>query len=91
MKNISQIHSNVLNAKNLAIMGVYTMDILYVVNVESENQTIPPSTTISTTDVPTAVKTIHPISDHAQSGKRKRNFNHKTRKKHSLSRNPENS
>ena len=60
LKHISLIHSNVLNAKNLAIMGVYAMDILYVVNVESENQTIPPSTAISTTDVPTAVKTIHP-------------------------------
>ena len=29
------------------------MDILYVVNVERENQTIPPSTAISKTDVPT--------------------------------------
>ncbi len=47
MKNISQIHSDVLNVKNLVIMGVYAMDILYVVNVESENQTIPPSTAIS--------------------------------------------
>ena len=46
------------------------MDILYVVNVESENQTIPPSTAISTTDVPTAVKTIHPIPDHAQPEKK---------------------
>ena len=48
------------------------MDILYVVNVESENQTIPPSTAISTTDVPTVVKTIHPTPDHAQSGKKKK-------------------
>ena len=47
------------------------MDRLYVVNTEREpNQTIPPSTAISTTDVPNAVKTIHPIPDHAQSGKK---------------------
>ena len=74
LKHISQIHSDVLNAKNLAIMGMYAMDILYVVNVESENQTIPPSTAISTTDVPTAVKTIHPIPDHAQPRKKKKKF-----------------
>ena len=52
LKHISLIHSNAINAKNLAIMGVYTTDILYVVNLESENQIIPPSTAISTTDVP---------------------------------------
>ena len=74
LKNISQIHSDVLNAKNLAIMGVFAMDILYVVNVESKNQTIPPSTAISTTDVPTVVKTINPIPDHAQPGKKKKKF-----------------
>ena len=59
LNNISQIHSDVLNTKNLTLMGVYAMDILYVVNVERENQTIPPSTAISATDVPTAVNTIH--------------------------------
>ena len=37
LKHISLIHSDAINAKNLAIMGVYAMDILYVVNVESEN------------------------------------------------------
>ena len=47
------------------------MDTLYVVNVARENQTIPPSTAIPTTNVPTVVKTIHPIPDHAQSGKKK--------------------
>ena len=48
------------------------MDTLYMVNVEIENQTIPPSTAISITDVPTAVKTIHPIPDHVQSGKKEK-------------------
>ena len=72
LKHISLIHSDAINAKNLAIMRVYAMDILYVVNVESKNQTIPPSTAISTTDVPTAVKTIHLIPDHAQPGKKKK-------------------
>ena len=72
LKHISLIHSDAINAKNLAIMGVYAMDILYVVNVECENQTIPPSTAISTTDVPTVVKTIHPIADHAHPGKKKK-------------------
>ena len=71
LNNTSKIHSDVLNAKNLAIMEVYAMDTLYVVNVERENQTIPPSTAISTTDVLNAVKTIHPIPDHTQSGKKK--------------------
>ena len=71
LKHTSLIHSDAINAKNLAIMGVYATDILYVVNVESKNQTIPPSTAISTTDVSTAVKTIHPIPDHAQLGKKK--------------------
>ena len=65
LSSISQTHCDVLNAKNSAIMAVYAMDTLYVVNVERENQTIPPSTAISTTDVPTAVKTIHSIPDHA--------------------------
>ena len=37
LKHISLIHSDAINPKNLAIMGVYAMDILYVVNVESEN------------------------------------------------------
>ena len=37
LNNISQIHSNLLNAKNLAIMEVYAMDILYAVNVERES------------------------------------------------------
>ena len=72
LKHISLIHSDAINAKNLAIMGVYATDILYVANVESENQTIPPSTAISTTDVPTVVKTIHPIADQAQPGKKKK-------------------
>ena len=69
LNNTSQIHSDVLKTKNLAIiMEVYAMDNgLYVVNVERENQTIPPSTAISTTDVPTVVKTIH-----TQSGKKKK-------------------
>ena len=71
LSSISQTHSDVLNAKNSAIMGVYAMDTLYV---ERENQTIPPSTAISTTNMPTAVKTIHPIPDHAQSGKKKKKF-----------------
>ena len=53
-------------------MEVYAMDTLYVINVQRENQTVPPLTAISTTDVPTAVKTIHPIPDHAQSGKKKK-------------------
>ena len=74
LKHISLIHSDVINAKNLAIIGVYAMDILYAVNVESENQTMPPSTAISTTDVPTVVKTIHPIPDHAQPEKKKKTF-----------------
>ena len=48
------------------------MDTLYVVNAERENQTIPPSTANSTTDVPTVVKTTHPIPGQAQSEKKKK-------------------
>ena len=44
LNNTSQTHSNVLNAKNLAIMEVYAMDTLYVVNVERERE--PNHTTI---------------------------------------------
>ena len=69
LNNLSQIHSDVLNAKNLPIIGVYAMD---MVNVERENQTIPPSTAISTIDAPKDVKTIHSISDHAPPGKKKK-------------------
>ena len=36
------------------------------------NHTISPSTAISRTDVPTVVKTIHPILDHAQPGKKEK-------------------
>ena len=53
-------------------MEVYAMDTLYVINEERENQTIPPSTAISTTDLPTAMKTTYPIPDHAQSGKKRK-------------------
>ena len=61
----------------------------YVVNVETENQTIPP-TVISTTDVPTAVKTsiLYQIMP---SLKKERNLNYKTHEKHTLSRSPKNS
>ena len=58
--------------KNVATIEVYATDTLYVVNVERENQTIPPLTANSTTDVPTAVKTTHPIPEHTQSGKKKK-------------------
>ena len=37
LKHMSLIHSDAINAKNLAIIGMYATDILYVVNVESEN------------------------------------------------------
>ena len=36
LNNTFQTHSDVLNAQNLAIMEVYAMDTLYVVNVERE-------------------------------------------------------
>ena len=55
-------------------MEVYPIDTLYMVNVgrKRESQTLPPLTANSTTDVPTAVKTTHPIPEHAQSGKKKK-------------------
>ena len=55
-------------------MEVYVMDTLYVVNAERENQTIPPLTANSTTDVPTAVKTTHPLPEHALIIKHTRNI-----------------
>ena len=70
--NTFQNYSNVLNAKNFATMEMYAMDTHYMVNVERENHTIPPSTANSTTDVPTAVNTTHPLPEHAQSGKKKK-------------------
>ena len=53
-------------------MEIYATDALYVVNAEKENQTTLPSTANSTTDLPTVVKTTHPILEHAQSIKKKK-------------------
>ena len=55
-------------------MEVYAMDALYVVNVGRErepNCTLP--TANSTVDVPTAVKTTHPMLEHVQSREPKKN------------------
>ena len=77
LTNAFQTYSNALNAKILATMEVYAMGTLFVVNVERERATLPLAAN-STTDMTTVVQTAHPIPEHAQSEKRKRNLNCKT-------------
>ena len=62
-----------------------------LVLVEIANHYTTRDTSPSTTDMPTVVKTTHPIPEHAQFWKRKKNRNYKTHQKYSLSRTPKNS